>query len=144
MVQVAKKSSATVSQISKRILEREDNPYKKDNIYHVLNMFMDEMKKALLDGEPVLLTGLGTIIPEVKTYRNCYLPRCNNETHENAPYTRLKFKRSMVFKKDMNDKLMDNIENGIYGLEYTPFGKQQLDILKENGYISDDAEYQED
>ena len=40
----------------------------------------------------------------------------------------------------MNKVLAENIENGIYGLAKTPFSRQQMDILKKEGYIPENAE----
>ena len=40
----------------------------------------------------------------------------------------------------MNEKLLENIENGIYGLEKLPFSKQQMTYLKNGGFIPEDAE----
>ena len=44
----------------------------------------------------------------------------------------------------MNRQLLQNIENGIYGLAKTPISKQQMTILKNSGYIPQDAELPED
>jgi len=40
--------------------------------------------------------------------------------------------------------LMENIENGIWGLERLPFDVQQMDILKNSGYIPEDAEIKDE
>lgn len=140
------KKSVTVNQMAARILEREDNPYKKDNVYGVLSLYVEECKKALLKGERVQLSGLGTIIPEVKTHRSCFFPRCNNDTHENAPYAKLRIKQTNLFKDAIDKQLLENLENGIYGLEHTPFEKQQIAILKAGGFIpeDEDTDYEEE
>lgn len=122
-----------------RILEREDNLYKKDVIYDVLKMYMDECYKALLRGERVQLSKVGTIIPEVKTHiGNFNLSVCNKEGG-NPPYTKVRIYRNGSLTEAMNKTLIDNIENGIYGLEKLPFEKQQLNILKESGFICKDT-----
>ena len=127
--------TATAHQIAARILEREDNKYKREIIYDVLKMYADECKKSLLKGERVRLSGVCTIYPEVKTHRSCFFPLCDNETHENAPYARLKVLLPKSFKEAINNQLFDNINNKIYGLEYLPFEKQQITNLKNNGFI---------
>ena len=43
----------------------------------------------------------------------------------------------------MNEKLLENIENGIYGLEKLPFSKQQMTYLKNGGFIPEDTEFKE-
>lgn len=113
-----------------RILAREDNLYKREVVKNVLDMYADEIQKALLDGERVLISGVGTIIPEVKTHRSCFLPTCDNNTHENAPYTRIRMTRTNSLTEKMNQTLLRNIENGILGLKKLPFDVQQINILK--------------
>ena len=127
--------------MTSRILNREDNIYKKEIIYDVLKMYMDEIQKALMKGERVLIRGVGTIIPEVKTHVGTYnMPRCNTSEGNPPPYTHVKMSRSIKFGYKMNDKLRDNVANGIYGLEKLPFSKQQMAILKDGGYVPEDAE----
>lgn len=121
-----------------RILAREDNLYKKEIVKNILDMYAEEIQKALLNGERVLISGVGTIIPEVKTHRNCFLPTCDNSNHENAPYTKIRMSRTNALYEKMNQKLLDNIEKGILGLEKLPFDVQQIDILKKSGYILDE------
>ena len=121
-----------------RILAREDNLYKKEVVKNVLDMYADEIQKALLNGERVLISGVGTIIPEVKTHRNCFLPTCNNSEYENAPYTKIRMSRTNALYEKMNQTLLDNIENGILGLKKLPFDVQQINILKKSGFISDE------
>ena len=120
-----------------RILAREDNLYKKDVVKNVLDMYADEIQKALLNGERVQISGVGTIVPEVKTHISCFLPTCDNDTHENAPYTRIRMTRTNSLTEKMNQTLLRNIENGILGLNKLPFDVQQISILKNSGYISD-------
>ena len=123
-----------------RILARKDNLYKKEVVKNVLDMYAEEIQKALLNGERVLISGVGTIIPEVKTHRNCSLPTCDNSNHENTPYTKIRMSRTNALCEKMNQTLLNNIENGIWGLKKLPFDLQQINILKKNGYISDDVE----
>ena len=123
-----------------RILAREDNLYKKEVVKNVLDMYAEEIQKALLNGERVLISGVGTIIPEVKTHRNCFLPICDNSNHENAPYTKIRMSRTNALYEKMNQALLKNIENGILGLEKLPFDVQQINILRKSGFIKSDSE----
>ena len=135
------KDGLNTTKMAGRILNREDNIYKKEIIYDVLKMYIDEIQKALMKGERVLIRGVGTIIPEVKTHVGAYnMPQCNTSEGNPPPYTLLKMSRSIKFGYKMNDKLQDNVANGIYGLEKLPFSKQQMTILKDGGYVPEDAE----
>lgn len=134
------KSALQESAMAARIYNREDNLYKKDIIKDILKMYSNEIRKALLNGERVQLTKVGTLIPEVKTHIGNYNISVCNKEGGNPPYTRVRMSRTDSLCEAMNKKLLDNIENGILGLEKLPFEKQQLRILKEYGFISDDEE----
>ncbi len=126
--------------MAKRISDRKDNVYDKRIIENILNMYMDECRKALLSGERVQITKVGTIIPEVKVHEgNFNLPICNKDGG-NPPYTKLRIRRNNLLGDIMNRLLIKNIESGIYGLDKLSFSRQQMDILKKSGYISADAE----
>ena len=130
----------TANQMAKRICDRKDNVYDKKIIENILNMYMDECRKALLSGERVQISKVGTIIPELKVHEgNFNLSICNKDGG-NTPYTKLKITRNNLLSETMNKNLLRNIENGIYGLVKLPFSRQQMDILKKSGYISADAE----
>ena len=140
----------TMRQIAGRICDKENNIYSEKIVYDILNKCMDECKKGLLSGERVQLTGIGTIIPLVKTHRrsNCrYLPTFNQDNVD-QPYTKIKISRNNAFVQEMNETLLNNIENGILGLEQLPFDKQQITILRDSGFIPDEEnehdEYEEE
>lgn len=129
----------TANQMAKRILDRGGHIYNKKTIQDILNMYMEECGKALLKGEQVQISRVCTIIPEVKTREGGFnLPVCNKEGG-NPPYTRLRLRRNNSFVTEMNRTLLDNIRNGTLGLENTPFNKQQIGILKNSGYLSEDV-----
>lgn len=133
-------TTMTAYKMAKRICDRKDNVYDKRVIENILDMYMEECEKALLSGERVQITKVGTIIPEVKVHiGNFNLPVCNKEGG-NPPYTKLRLRRNNLFGEAMNRKLLKNIENGIYGLENLSFITQQLNILKKGGYIPQDVE----
>ena len=109
-------------------------------ITDILLMYMDECRKALAEGERIEISKVGSIIPEVKVHiGNFNLPMCNKEGG-NPPSTKLKITRNNSLMDLMNRTLLKNIENGIYGLEKLQFSKQQMDILKNSGYIPEEAE----
>ena len=142
---MARVNALTAFKMAKRVCEREDNIYNKKLINRqvvtdILLMYMDECRKALIDGERIEIAKVGTIIPEVKTHEgNFNLPMCNKDGG-NPPYTKLKITRNNLLYKAMNKTLIENIENGIYGLEKLLFSRQQMDILKKSGYIPEDVE----
>lgn len=140
MARVKGTKALSAYKMAKRISDRKDNVYDKRIIENILNMYMDECRKALLSGERVQITKVGTIIPEVKVHEgNFNLPICNKDGG-NPPYTRLRIRRNNLMGETMNRLLIKNIESGIYGLEELPFSKQQMDILKKSGYVPEDAE----
>ncbi|MCH5257927.1 MAG: HU family DNA-binding protein [Lachnospiraceae bacterium] len=123
-----------------RILARADNLYKKEVVKNVLDMYADEIQKALLNGERVLISGVGTIIPEVKTHIGNYnMPVCNKSNINGSPppYTKIRMTRTHTLTEKMNQTLLKNIDNGILGLKKLPFDVQQINILKNSGYIPD-------
>ena len=134
---MSRNSGFTIHKAASRISQREDNLYSTRVINTVLKMYMEECKQELLKGKSVQLTGIGTIIPEVKTCKHFNLPSCNKEDG-NLPYTKVKMKRNDSLIQEMNTVLRKNIENGILGLENLPFERQQIAILKNNGLIPDE------
>ena len=133
-----RETALTAHQMAKRISDREDNIFDKRVITKIVDMYMDECRKALLSGERVQISKVGTIIPEVKTRISYNLPVCNKEGG-NPPYTKFRICRNNHMGEDMNRALVKNTKNGIYGLEKLPFSKQQITILKDSGYIPEDA-----
>lgn len=141
-----KKTRLTENQMAIRILNREDNPiYKHQMIRNILNMYSDEIKKAMLNGERVQITGVGTLIPEVKVHEGKYnMPICNTTEGNPPPFTKIRIHRNRAIETAMNNKLMQNIKNGIYGLKELFFSEKDFEFLKETGYIPEDAELPED
>lgn len=143
MARVKGTAALTASKMAKRIINRKDNVYDRRIIENILNMYMDEIRTAMMNGERVQISKVGTIIPELKVRLHYGLPGCDKEGG-NPPYTKIRMSRNHSIKENMNRQLMHNIENGIYGLANTPFSKQQLGILKNSGYIPEDAELPEE
>lgn len=143
---MSNKSALQESAMASRIYYREDNTYSKAVIKDILKMYSDEIRNSMIKGERVQITRVGTIIPEVKTHRGqkTYLPTCRGEIDSNSPYTRLRMTRTDSLKNSMNEQLIDNIDNGVLGLEKLLFDKQQLTNLRNAGYISDDIDIGEE
>ena len=100
-----------------RILNREDNPiYKQVMIRNILNMYTDEVKKALLNGERIQISGVGTIIPEVKVHKGKYnMPVCNKTEGNPPPFSRIRFSLNHDMERLLASKLKQNFKEGIYG-----------------------------
>lgn len=139
---MAYKNGLSAGKMAARIYNREDNIYKQSMIKEILDMYAQEICKAMMNGERVQISKVGTIFPELKVRLSYGLPGCDKEGG-NPPYTHIRISRNRVIKANMNKHLMQNIDNGIYGLQKTPFSKQQFDILKKSGYIPEDAELPE-
>ena len=138
------KETLSAFKMSQRIFDRADNIYNKKVIMNILQMYMEECRKALLAGERVEITRVGNITPEIKVHEGNYnLPICNKDG-ANPPYTKLKMTRAVSLGSVMNNQLIKNIKKGIYGLEKLPFSKQQFAILKKSGYLPEDAELEGD
>lgn len=140
---MAYKNGLSAGKMAARIYNREDNIYKQSMIKEILDMYAKEIYKAMMNGERVQISKVGTIFPEIKTRLSYGLPSCNKEGG-NPPYTKLRITRNRVIKENMNRQLLQNIDNGIYGLAKTPISKQQMTILKNSGYIPEDTELPED
>lgn len=132
------KISLNASKMAKRINGRKDNIYDEKVIKNILDMYMEECQKAISAGESIHLTKVGTIIPELRVCMAYNMPNCNKEGG-NPPHTKLRIYRSIKTRDDMNRILLQNVKNGIYGLKELPFSKQQLAILKDSGFIPEDA-----
>lgn len=127
------------NKMAARILNREDNKYKKELIYDVLKMYMDECRKAVLNGERVQITGVGTIIPKLRTHKGTFnMPICNRCEGNPPPYVEVKLSRNDSFRKELSEKLLKNLDNGIIGLGKLSFDVQQINILKNSGFIKED------
>lgn len=137
-----KKTRLTENQMAIRILNREDNPiYKQQMIRNILNMYSDEIRKAMLNGESVQISGVGTLIPEVKVHEGKYnMPICNKTDGNPPPFTKIRVYRNYAMETAMNSKLMNNIKNGIWGLKKRLFNESDFEFLKDAGYIPEDAE----
>ena len=66
------------------------------------------------------------------------MPCCNKE-EGNLPYMDIRLSRNTKFRASMTRRLLENIKNGIYGLEKLPLKEEQLDYLKEKGFAPKNA-----
>ena len=128
----------TENKMAARICEREDNHYYKHTmIREILKMYAEEMRKALLDGERVNITGVGTIIPEIKLSEQRYsIPKLNKGEGTPPPFARLRISNNHKMRVAINNQLNKNLREGIYGLKEIRFSDEQIDFMIENGHIT--------
>ncbi len=138
---MTRKPTVNENQMAARICKREDNPiYKHQMIKEILKMYSDEIRKSMMNGERVQITGVGTIIPELKIRDGKYtIPQCNKTDGNPPPYTKIRMHENWKMREAMNRKLTRNIENGIYGLEKLSFTDSQMNFMIEKGLIPEDA-----
>ena len=131
------RQTITKKMIASIVFQREDNIYKMSVIQEIFNMCLEEMELALENGEKVSIGEIGSLSPSVHTPRTYNIGEMNHEDG-NTPYTTIKFGRKKGNKQRMNNKYLQNIEDGKYGLGYgcmcTP---QQIAILEDKGYIKE-------
>lgn len=133
------KQGLTINTMTDRVYNRIDNEmFKWSYIRKILQAYLEEIQNALLRGEWVQIPGVGTLVPEINTKDKFNLPSCNKEGG-NLPYMDIRLTRSVKFRASMTRRLLDNIKNGIYGLEKLPLKEEQLDYLKEKGFAPADA-----
>ena len=137
-----KRTKLTENQMAIRICNREDNIYyKQQMIKSILSMYSDEVRKAMINGETVQISGVGTLIPEVKVHEGKYnMPICNRTEGNPPPYTKIRMHRNYTLELAMNSKLLQNIKNGIWGLKKRFFTQTDFEFLKEKEFIPADAE----
>lgn len=104
----------TIKKAVERIREREDNTYTKKAIEKILRMYAEECQDTLLNGGKVSIKGVGTIRPNIVEYKHCGLP-----TVTKGEYTtvRMNFHTNDIFREMLKERLNENMENGIIGLE---------------------------
>lgn len=138
---MTKKPTVNENQMAARICKREDNPiYKHQMIKEILKMYSDEIRKSMMNGERVQITGVGTIIPELKVRDGKYtIPQCNKTEGNPPPYTKIRMHENWKMREAMNRKLAQNIKNEIYGLGKLFFTDSQMEFMIEKGLIPEDA-----
>ena len=95
---MAYKNALSAGKMAARIYNREDNIYEQSIIKEILGMYANEIYKAMLDGERVQISKLGTITPEVKTREAFNLPSCNREGG-NPLFTKIRMSRNHAIKE---------------------------------------------
>lgn len=127
-------NGVTTKQFAERILNREDNPYKKEYIMGILALYHDELNKALKSGEKINLSKVGTLTPEVHTPKSCNL--FGDDKREYLPYMSIKFIRNRKLIETMNARFRKNIEDGFAGLsEHCICTTQQRNTLIKKGFL---------
>ena len=116
MARVKGTKALSAYKMAKRISDRKDNVYDKRIIENILNMYMNECRKALLSGERVQITRVGTIIPEVKSRLFYNLPRCNKEE-----YKRHKQADILIMADKYKNKVPKKVYDALLRFEVKPY-----------------------
>lgn len=136
MKQIKRRKVIRIFGIASRILNREDNLYKQEVIKDILQMYLEECDKALVDGYGVGLDKVGTLIPQVHSPKSYYPINSMNLEEGNKPYTTVKFNRSKILKSKMDKKYRKNVKDGIPGLgEECMCNTSQRNRLIEKGFL---------
>lgn len=102
----------TKEKIVKRILKSSDNVYyKKEAVSEIIDLYINEMVKALMDGEKVSIPHIGTITPHIKQPRGKYnLPTCDDFKGENMPYIKLYYNINRQLRELLDRRLLKNLK----------------------------------
>lgn len=85
--------------------------YRKEVLSDVIDLYTKELVKALMDGEKINITGIGTITPKVRQhYGKCHLPNRKNPYGDHMPYIRLYFVQNNRFREKINKKFLRNLK----------------------------------
>ena len=107
----------TIKKAVERIREREDNTFTKKAISGILKMYAEECQETLLNGGKVSIKGVGTIRPSLVDYKHCGLPTVDDGEDYSCKIVRMNFCTNDIFKDMLKERLNENMENGIIGLE---------------------------
>lgn len=107
----------TIKKAVERIRKREDNTFTKKAISGILKMYAEECQDALLNGGKVSIKGVGTIRPSLVEYKHCGLPTVDDGEDYSCKIVRMNFCTNDIFKDMLKERLNENLENGIIGLE---------------------------
>lgn len=114
----------TIKKAVERIREREDNTFTKKAISSILKMYAEECQETLLNGGKVSIKGVGTIRSNIVEYKHCGLPTVNKGEDYSCKIVRMNFCTNDIFKEMLKERLSENMENGINGLELEEDGEE--------------------
>ena len=124
----------TTKQIAERIMQREDNIYRIEVIRDILDRYCEECTNALLDGEKLNLSGIGTLTPKI--HAPVTMNIFDDGDEKRIPYVTVNYRRNTKLKDRMNRRYRKNIENGFAGLsDKCVCTTQQRNVLIEKGVM---------
>lgn len=124
----------TTKQIAERIMQRDDNIYRIEVIRDILDKYCEECMSALLDGEKLNLSGVGTLTPKI--HAPVTMNIFGDDDERKVPYVTIDYRRNTKLKDKMNRKYRNNIQNGFAGLsDKCVCTTQQRNILIEKGLL---------
>ncbi len=124
----------TTKQIAERIMQREDNIYRMEVIRDILDRYSEECTNALLDGEKLNLSGIGTLTPKI--HAPVTMNIFDDGDEKRIPYVTVNYRRNTKLKDRMNSRYRKNIADGFAGLsEKCVCTAQQRNVLIEKGVM---------
>lgn len=124
----------TTKQIAERIMQREDNIYRIEVIRDILDRYSEECMKALIDGEKLNLSGIGTLTPKI--HAPITMNIFDDRDEKRIPYVTVNYRRNTKLKDRMNSRYRKNISNGFAGLsDKCVCTTQQRNVLIEKGVM---------
>lgn len=115
-------------------MKREDNIYRIEVIRDILDKYGEECANALIDGEKLNLSGIGTLTPKI--HAPVTMNIFDDGDERKVPYVTVNYHRSTKLKDRMNSRYRKNIENGFAGLsEKCICTTQQRNTLIEKGLL---------
>ncbi len=132
-------NGVTIKQMSERVLKRSDNPYKIEYIRDIIALYCDECRKALKNGEKILISGVGTLTPKPHTSKHSFVPEIGYTQID--PYMSVQYILNRSLRDELNARYRKNIKKGFAGLsEHCICTPQQKGMLINKGYLVDDED----
>jgi len=106
----------TVKRATEQIYKREDNTYNKKTIEKILKKYAEECMETLINGGKINIKGVGTIRPNIIHSVHCGLPVMKSREDDSYTVARLNIRTSEILKKQLKERLDENLKRGIDGL----------------------------
>lgn len=102
----------TRKDFTKRVTEREDNHYYKyDMVREIINMYNEELAKALMNGETINIYGIGSITPLIRYNKsNALIPAYSEDESNWIPFVEITFHKSNKLRETLKGILRKNLK----------------------------------
>ncbi len=132
-----RKKYVKTNTLIKKLLDREDNLYKKEVLEDVVALYSDELVKLLKNGDAVQIAGLGVIRPKPRITR-CSLDTIKDDNQGRYyPSVPLIVSLTSHFRREINSKFRANIRRGYPGLGKALCNEYQQSVLLKTGFMDE-------